>query len=123
MKFFTIDTDNNITFYNSAKAWRESLKPGQETADKGFNSEVTFADAVGNDNPRLLEIWNSLPGVTPVKKFANRKTATERIWKQIQPVRSRLRSELFPTTLANHFSAFRSIDTCSNDRPSSSLAV
>ena len=35
-------------------------------------------------NKRLIEIWNSLPGVIPVKKFANRKIATERIWKAIQ---------------------------------------
>jgi hypothetical protein len=36
------------------------------------------------DNKRLVEIWNSLPGVTPVTKFGNRKVAAERIWKAIQ---------------------------------------
>ena len=49
-----------------------------------FSAEEQLADAVGNDSKRLVEIYNSLPGVTPVKKFANRKVATERIWKAIQ---------------------------------------
>ncbi len=33
---------------------------------------------------RLVEIWNSIPGFVPVKKFTNRKTAVLRIWKAIQ---------------------------------------
>jgi hypothetical protein len=33
---------------------------------------------------RLLAVWNSLPGVTPVKKFTDRKTAISRIWVRIQ---------------------------------------
>ena len=31
-----------------------------------------------------MAIWNSLPGVTPVKKFKDRTTAATRIWKNIQ---------------------------------------
>jgi hypothetical protein len=33
---------------------------------------------------RLIEIFNSLPGMTPVKKFKDRATAVSRIWKAIQ---------------------------------------
>jgi hypothetical protein len=33
---------------------------------------------------RLVEIWNSLPGVTAVTKFKDRKAAVTRIWKAIQ---------------------------------------
>ena len=33
---------------------------------------------------RLVEIWNSLPGQKPVKKFTNRKAAVRRIWEVIQ---------------------------------------
>jgi hypothetical protein len=33
---------------------------------------------------RLIEIWNSLPGVAPVNKFTDRKTAGIRIWKAMQ---------------------------------------
>jgi hypothetical protein len=77
MKTFTIDTDNNITVHASRKAARE-------TGLGAFASEEQFADLIGPDNKRLVEIWNSLPGVKPVTKFANRKSATERIWKALQ---------------------------------------
>lgn len=33
---------------------------------------------------RLVEIYNSLPGGTPVEKFKDRATAVSRIWKAIQ---------------------------------------
>ncbi len=33
---------------------------------------------------RLVEIWNNLPGVSPIKKFTDRKTAVSRIWKALQ---------------------------------------
>jgi hypothetical protein len=49
-----------------------------------FASEVQFSDLIGPDNQRLVEIWNSLPGVKPLTKFTSRKVATERIWKAIQ---------------------------------------
>jgi len=78
MKHFTIDSENNITIHASRNAAKESA------AGRAFSSEVQFADLIGNDSKRLIEIWNSLPGVTPVKKFTNRKIATERIWKAIQ---------------------------------------
>ncbi len=77
MKHFTIDSENNITFHASRKAARE-------TGSGVFSTEEQFADLIGNDNQRLLDIWNSLPGVKAVTKFANRKTATERIWRAIQ---------------------------------------
>src|ERR1035438_9374935 len=77
MKHFTIDTDNNITVHASKKAARE-------TGAGVFSTEEQFADLIGPDNKRLVEIFNSLTGVKPVTKFANRKAATERIWKAIQ---------------------------------------
>jgi hypothetical protein len=77
MKHFCIDSNNIITIHASRKA-------AKETGSPAFSNEVQFADAIGPDNKRLVEIWNSLPGVKPVTKFANRKAATERIWKAIQ---------------------------------------
>src|SRR5260370_38352955 len=74
---FTIDADNNITTHTSRKAARE-------TGAGVFATEEQFADLIGPDNKRLVEIWNGLTGVKPVTKFANRKSATERIWKAIQ---------------------------------------
>ena len=32
---------------------------------------------------RLVAIWNTLPGVTPVEKFTSRQIALERIWRAI----------------------------------------
>ena len=32
---------------------------------------------------QLVEIWNALPGVTPVRKFKDRATAISRIWKSV----------------------------------------
>jgi hypothetical protein len=77
MKTFTIDADNNITVHTSRKAARE-------TGAGVFATEEQFADLIGPDNKRLVEIWNGLAGVKPVTKFANRKSATERIWKALQ---------------------------------------
>jgi hypothetical protein len=34
---------------------------------------------------RLVEIWNRLPGVEPVTRFTDRKTAMARIWRALQP--------------------------------------
>jgi hypothetical protein len=77
MKTFTIDAENNITLHPSRKAARD-------TGAGVFATEEQFADLIGPDNKRLVEIWNSLAGVTPVAKFANRSVATARIWKAIQ---------------------------------------
>jgi hypothetical protein len=77
MKHFTIDAENNITVHAFRKAARD-------TGAGGFANEVQFADLIGPNPKRLVEIWNSLPGVKPVTKFTNRKVATERIWKAIQ---------------------------------------
>src|SRR5436190_21661458 len=33
---------------------------------------------------RLVAIWNSLPGVTPVEKFTSRRIALERIWRALE---------------------------------------
>ena len=103
MKHFTIDTDNNITVHASKKAARE-------TGAGVFSTEEQFADLIGPDNKRLVEIFNSLPGVKPVTKFANRKIATERIWKAIQslggaaapvsePVINAIPAETVPATI------------------------
>jgi len=77
MTTFTIDTENHIIVHASRKAARD-------TGAAVFSTEEQLADLIGPDNKRLVEIWNNLPGVKPVTKFANRKVATERIWKAIQ---------------------------------------
>jgi hypothetical protein len=81
MKTFTIDSDNNISVFTSKK---EAAAVSATPFDP-FASQSELAD-LATDWPmsRLVEIWNSIPGVTAVTKFTNRKVATERIWKAIQ---------------------------------------
>jgi Protein of unknown function (DUF3489) len=45
---------------------------------------------------RLIEIWNSIPGTQPVKKFTDRKTAATRIWKNIQILKETIPCESAP---------------------------
>jgi hypothetical protein len=80
MKNFTIENEtNNITVHASAK--EAEAVPNSER----FTSEVALAKLAADwPAARLVEIWNSLPGETPVKKFKDRATAVSRIWKAIQ---------------------------------------
>jgi len=80
MKTFTIENEtNNITIY-ATKQEAEAV-PGSEC----FANEAALAKLAANwPTARLVEIWNSLPGETAVKKFKDRATAVSRIWKAIQ---------------------------------------
>ena len=89
MTTFTIDCDNNITAFASLKEAKAADIAGAEY----FSSEEELAQlaaawpvagARGRGSSKLIELWNSLPGVTPVKKFTDRKTALARIWKAAQ---------------------------------------
>jgi len=80
MKHFTIENDtNNITVYGTAK--EADAVPDSER----FSNEAALAKLAANwPAARLVEIWNSLPGATEVKKFKDRAAAVNRIWKAIQ---------------------------------------
>jgi hypothetical protein len=79
MKAFTIDKENNIVVHASAKA-----APKTEGTEL-FTSQDALAElAAAWPASRLVEIWNSLPGETPVKKFKDRASGVSRIWKAIQ---------------------------------------
>lgn len=80
MKNFTIESEtNNITVHGSAK--EAEAVPNSER----FSNEAALAKLAANwPAARLVEIWNSLPGETPVRKFKDRATAVSRIWKAIQ---------------------------------------
>ena len=80
MNIFTIDDDNNITLSASAAEATER-RAGMES----FHSLQELAGLAAQwPTSRLLAIWNSLPGVEPVKRFTDRKTAVARIWRAIQ---------------------------------------
>ena len=85
MTTFTIDNQNNITAFGAA----EQVPEGQD----GFASEKEFAKlaaSAGWPISRFADIWNAFAGappfgeLKPVKKFTDRKTAVNRIWKTIQ---------------------------------------
>jgi hypothetical protein len=78
---FTIDSENNITAYATATEAAQCAEAGSAT----FDSQGAFAE-LSEEWPtsRLVEIWNSIPGNTEVKKFENRRKALGRIWKAIQ---------------------------------------
>ena len=80
MKNFTIENEtNNIMIHGSAK--EAEAAPNSER----FGNEAALAKLAADwPAARLVEIWNSLPGETAVKKFKDRATAVSRIWKAIQ---------------------------------------
>src|ERR1700688_2474409 len=83
MSTFTINADNNITAFPSAA---EAAQAGDSTATN-FDSQAALAK-VSADWPlnRFVEIWNTIPGKTPVTKFADRQKAVARIWTAIHPL-------------------------------------
>jgi hypothetical protein len=78
MATFTIDSENNITGY----------APGEAVPDgntERFTTESELAQLAAEwPAARLVEVWNSVPGLAPVRKFTSRKTAIARIWKAAQ---------------------------------------
>src|ERR1017187_7271331 len=77
---FTIDTENNITAHGTPEAAAATATPFDS-----FTSEQELAElAKAWPAERLVAICNSLPGVIPVKKFKDHKTAISRAWKRIQ---------------------------------------
>lgn len=77
MKAFTLDAENNITAYGSR---REAA----DTTHAAFWTEEGLAEVIGRDSKRQIAIWNSLTGVTPVKKFQSAAIAVRRIFAAIQ---------------------------------------
>jgi hypothetical protein len=81
MTTFTIDTDNNITAFGSAEEAAAAINtPFDSFASQKELAELTAAWPA----ERLVAIWNSLPGVAPVKGFKSAKAAVARIWERIQ---------------------------------------
>ena len=89
MTTFAIDCDNNITAFASLKEAKAADMAGAEYFSSQEELEQLAASwspagTRGRGSSKLLELWNSLPGVAPVKKFTDRKTALGRIWKAAQ---------------------------------------
>jgi len=83
MKAFTIDKENNITVFASPRETGRSVRELKTFCSQ----EELLALAENWPGSRLVEIWNGLPGVKPVRKFTSRVAAARRIWAAIQPLR------------------------------------
>ncbi len=81
MRTFAIALDNSIAVFESHK----DAKAADLEKPEFFTDRVGFARLVGAwPMSRLVELWNKIPGVTPVKKFTDRKTAINRVWQAIE---------------------------------------
>ena len=81
MKTFTIDIDNNISAFATAEEAAAAITAPFEPFTS--QNELT-ALAAKWPAERLVEIWNSLAGVKPVKSLKSLKIAAGRIWERIQ---------------------------------------
>jgi Protein of unknown function (DUF3489) len=78
---YTIEADNNITTFDSAKKAKAAMSGEYER----FGSARALAK-LASDWPaaRLTEVWNGLPGVKPIRKFKDRATGAKRVWRALQ---------------------------------------
>ena len=84
---FTIDYENDITAFASLDEAKAADIAGAEyfsSEEEQLARSWSPAGTRGRGSSKLMELWNSLPGVAPVKKFTDRKTALARIWKAAQ---------------------------------------
>ena len=78
MMTFVIEAENNIIAFTSQQ--EAEVAQGERFASQQELTELAATWPAG----RLVEIWNSIPGLTPLKKFTDRKSGLARIWKAIQ---------------------------------------
>src|ERR1700722_14217174 len=96
MKTFTIENEtNNITVHATAQEAEAVAKAER------FRNEAGLAKLAADwPSARLVEIWNSLPGAPPVKKFTDRKKAVTRIWTAIQNLAGSVPAEAVEAVVA-----------------------
>jgi hypothetical protein len=79
LKYFTIDNENDIRVHASAQEADAVANAERFSTSAGLSKLADTWSAT-----RLVEVWNSLPGASSIKKFTDRRTASTRIWKAIQ---------------------------------------
>src|ERR1039458_5091919 len=81
MTTFTIDEQNNISAFST----QEEAAAATATPFDSFGSQKELAElAKAWPAERLVAIFNSLTGVTPVESFKSNKAAASRIWERIK---------------------------------------
>ncbi len=90
---YTIEADNHIGTFASAK----QAKAGISSEGEQFRSAKELARLASSwPTNRLTEIWNSLPGVKPVKKFKDRATGANRVWQALQSQQPEVTPDVAP---------------------------
>ena len=93
MTTFTIDTDNNITAFPTPEHAEAAVGAGAQA----FTSQKELAKlAAAWPAERMVAVWNSLPGVQPVKGFKSAKTASSSIWAHVQGLGDAVKPEAAP---------------------------
>ena len=92
---FRLDEDGGISAYaTQAEAARAAAAEGGSTFET-FRGLTTITKL--KPVQLLVDCWNSLPGVTPVKRFKDRESAVRRIWAVIEEsVAPTMREALYP---------------------------
>ena len=81
MNTYTIDNENNIRVF----ATPEEAASTTATPFDAFSNERQLAGLMaGWPEARIVEVWNTLPGVKQLKKVKNDSATASRIWKRIQ---------------------------------------
>ena len=79
---FRLDEDGGISAYaTQAEAAKAAAAEGGSTFET-FRGLTTITKL--KPVQLLVDCWNSLPGVTPVKRFKDRDSAVRRIWAVIE---------------------------------------
>jgi hypothetical protein len=86
MIIFTIENESNNIIAHTTIQEAEAVPNAERLRNEAGLAKL----AADWPAARLVEIYNSLPGVSPIKKFTDRKTAASRIWKAIQSLRRSL---------------------------------
>jgi Protein of unknown function (DUF3489) len=81
MRTIAINEKNRIAIFVSKK---EAAAASQTPFDTFSNQKELTEVTADWPMQRLIGVWNNIPGVNQVSKFANRKVAIERLWKAIQ---------------------------------------
>src|ERR1051326_8378297 len=81
MTTFTIDAENSISAFRTHDEAESAISAG---AQPFASREELDKLAAAWPPERLPAIWNSLPGVKPVKEFKSAQAAAGRIWGRIQ---------------------------------------
>ena len=77
---FHLTAEDHIRTSNEAGAADADAEGGSFASERELQELVSVWPM-----KRLVEIWNRLPGVEPVARFTDRKTAVRRIWRAVQP--------------------------------------